>query len=204
MANQAAQPDAFYDLLKRALDIAGACVGLIAFAPLLLGCGAWIKLRDGGPIFYRQWRVGHNGWIFCIYKLRTMAMDAEQPGNAKFASANDGRIIPGCQWMRRSHIDELPQLWNILTGEMSLVGPRPERSEMFQDIESAMPRFKQRLAGKPGLTGLAQVRNGYTNDTAGARKKLAYDLCYLQNRSIRNELQLILATIPRIWDDAPL
>lgn len=193
-----------YHAFKRTLDVVGGGIGLLVCAPALLAWAVWIKLLDGGPVLYRQWRVGHNGWLFCIYKLRTMTLNAEAPGDAQFAAPDDGRIVPGGRWLRKTHIDELPQLWNILKGEMSLVGPRPERPEMFPLLENAMPRFAQRLAGRPGLTGLAQVRNGYTNDTDGARKKLAYDLCYLRNRTIPNELKLVLATVPRIWDDAAL
>lgn len=200
----ASHPGLAYRVFKRMLDITAAMAGLALLAPLLLGCAAWIKWCDGGPVLYTQWRVGRYGWLFRIYKLRTMTQNAEEPGGARFASTDDHRILPGCGWMRRSHVDELPQLWNILIGEMSLVGPRPERPEMFEQLCRAMPRFQQRLTTPPGLTGLAQVMNGYTNDTAGARRKLAYDLCYLKRRGIIEEIRLVLATLPKVWDHAAL
>jgi lipopolysaccharide/colanic/teichoic acid biosynthesis glycosyltransferase len=175
------------DALKRALDIAGAAVGLTLLGPVMLCCGAWIWLVDGRPITYRQWRVGRDGWMFVIYKFRTMRQDAEADG-ACFAASSDPRVMPGCSWMRKSHVDELPQLLNILWGHMSLVGPRPERPEMIEDLRGQIPAIDLRLASRPGLTGLAQVRNGYTNDVAGMRRKVAWDL------------RLVMATFPKFWD----
>ncbi len=197
-------PSLRFNLVKRSLDIVGASVGLILVAPILLVCAAWIKLADGGPVFYSQWRVGQDGWLFRIYKLRTMSLTAERCGDARFASARDPRIIPGCNWMRRSHADELPQLINILLGQMSLVGPRPERPEIMEQLRQDIPGIDKRLATRPGLTGLAQVRNGYTNDVQGTRRKLAYDLQYLRTRSIKTDLILILQTLPCVWDQAAL
>ena len=193
-----------FALFKRSLDVVGATMGLILLMPLLAVCGLWVKLVDGGPMLYSQWRVGQDGWLFRIHKLRTMAADAEAAGGARYAAEGDCRILCGCGWMRKSHIDELPQLWNILIGQMSLVGPRPERPEMFEQLRSAMPRIERRLAVRPGLTGLAQIANGYTNDHAGARRKLAYDLRYLRHLSILEEIRLLLATIPKTWDRASL
>jgi len=204
MNREIEQPGAAYLACKRMLDVAGALVGLLFAAPLLIACAAWIHAMDRGPVLYTQWRVGRDGWLFRIYKLRTMLQDAEKPGDAKFAISDDDRIIRGCSWMRRTHIDELPQLWNILIGDMSIVGPRPERPEMYDKLTAAMPQFEERLAGKPGLTGLAQVRNGYTNDIEGARRKLAFDLAYLRQPSILGDLKLILATAPCVWDEAAL
>ena len=107
---------------------------------------------------------------------------------------------PGCQWVRKSHADELPQLVNILLGQMSVVGPRPERPEIIEELRGDLPGIERRLAAAPGLTGLAQVRNGYSNDVAGMRRKLAYDLRYLRSRSLIRDVKLILETIPRVWD----
>jgi lipopolysaccharide/colanic/teichoic acid biosynthesis glycosyltransferase len=191
-------------VFKRSLDIAGALIGLVLTSPLLLLCAAWIKICDGGPAFYTQWRVGRDGWLFRIYKLRTMVPDAEGHGPARFACAGDDRILPGCRWMRRSHVDELPQLWQILTGQMSLVGPRPERPEIIERLRPTLPGIERRLADRPGLTGLAQVRLGYANTTQGARRKLALDLLYLRRRSIAGELGLVLQTLPKVWDPAAL
>lgn len=203
--NRAArEPGIGFALFKRSLDLVGGLAGLLMVAPILLACAAWIKFVDGGPVFYSQWRVGQDGWLFRIYKLRTMSLAAEACGDARFARSSDPRILRGCKWMRRSHVDELPQLINILLGQMSLVGPRPERPEIMEQLRRDIPGIDKRLATRPGLTGLAQVRNGYTNDVKGTRRKLAYDLQYLRTRSIRNELTLILKTLPCVWDQAAL
>lgn len=193
-----------FEYAKRVVDVVGAAIGLALLAPLLGIAAAWIMLIDGRPVFYCQWRTGRDGWLFRLYKLRTMATDAESDGKARFASGNDPRILPGCAWMRKSHVDELPQLWNILKGQMSLVGPRPERPEIIERLRKSMPKIERRLIAKPGLTGLAQVRNGYTFDAQGARKKLAYDLRYLRHRSVWREIRLLLATIPKIWDQSAM
>ena len=197
-------PGAGFAAFKRATDIVGAAVGLVVLSPVLVACGVWIRLAHGGPVLYDQWRVGRDGWLFRIYKLRTMAADAEAADGARFATEGDCRILSGCGWMRKSHVDELPQLWQILVGQMSLVGPRPERPEMFEQLRPTMARIEQRLVVRPGLTGLAQIANGYTNDDAGARRKLAYDLRYLRRRSVMTEIRLLLATIPKVWDQASL
>lgn len=203
--NRAArEPGIGFALFKRSLDLVGGLAGLLMVTPILLACAAWIKFVDGGPVFYSQWRVGQDGWLFRIYKLRTMSLAAEACGDARFARSSDPRILRGCKWMRRSHVDELPQLINILLGQMSLVGPRPERPEIMEQLRRDIPGIDKRLATRPGLTGLAQVRNGYTNDVKGTRRKLAYDLQYLRTRSIRNELTLILKTLPCVWDQAAL
>jgi len=196
-------PGRAFEMFKRLVDITAALAGFVVLGPLLIGCAAWIKLVDGGPVLYSQWRVGHNGWLFRIHKFRTMRIDAEQ-GGAQWAAQQDPRVLKGCNWMRRSHVDELPQLWNILTGDMSLVGPRPERPEMTEQLRRDIPRIERRLAGRPGLTGLAQVRHGYTNDLAGARQKIAYDLRYLRHRSLLRDLRLVVMTVPKVWDNAAL
>jgi len=195
------RPTPAYPVAKRAFDFTGAALALLALSPVLAFCAAWIKLVDGGPVIYRQWRTGRDGWLFVIYKFRTMSVDAEKQG-ARFASANDARIIPGCAWMRRSHVDELPQLFNILKGEMSLVGPRPERPEMIEQLRPDIPDFDARLDATPGLTGLAQVAAGYSNDTEGMRHKLRYDLDYLRRRSLLADAHVVVKTVPKFWDRA--
>lgn len=190
-----------FESIKRSVDVLGSLVGLAVSSPVLIGCMWWIWSRDGGSPIYRQWRVGRDGKLFELYKLRTMQRYAER-GRAQLASANDQRILDGCRWMRRSHVDELPQLIHVLTGRMSLVGPRPERPEVMEQLRDVIPHFIQRLAAKPGLTGLAQIRNGYSNDLEGMRRKLAMDLCYLRTRSVWRELMLIASTVPRLWDRA--
>lgn len=191
-------------LAKRVLDLLGASVACVVMGPLLAFSAAWIWMIDGRPVFYSQWRVGRDGLLFRIHKLRTMTARAEADGKARFAHDGDPRILRGCAWIRKTHIDELPQLWNILRGEMSLVGPRPERPEIIEHLRRHIPHIERRLTGKPGLTGLAQVRNGYTNDVAGARRKLALDLCYLRRPSVWTDARLIAATVSRVWDHAAL
>lgn len=185
---------------KRLVDILFALVALVLLMPILLFCIALIKLSDPGPAIYSQWRVGSGGRLFRIYKLRTMRMTAEHDTGAVCALPDDSRVIASCRWMRRSHVDELPQLINILTGQMSLVGPRPERPEIHTAITRELPEFEQRLSVKPGLTGLAQVRNGYTNDLAGSRCKLDYDLQYIRRAGLWMDIKLIMSTIPKVWD----
>lgn len=188
-----------FAIAKRVIDITGSLVCLVFALPVIALCGLWIKLVDGGPVFYHQWRVGRDGWLFRITKIRTMQQNAEKAG-ASMATRNDPRVLPGCRWMRKSHVDELPQLISIFMGQMSLVGPRPERPEILDRLRHDLPAIDQRLAGTPGLTGLAQIRSGYSNDLAGARRKLVYDLFYLRRRRITTELWLILKTFPRFWD----
>ncbi|HEX7010252.1 MAG TPA: sugar transferase, partial [Phycisphaeraceae bacterium] len=194
-------PSPWFEPCKRAMDVLLASLGLIASAPVLLLCMAWVWWMDGSPVIYRQWRVGRSGRLFCLYKLRTMRRDAERHG-VRLATSDDQRVLPGCQWIRKSHLDELPQLINVLMGQMSIVGPRPERPEVIEQLRAALPRIERRLAVAPGLTGLAQVRNGYSNDLAGMRRKLAYDLLYLRRRSFFTDLGLILQTAPKLWDQA--
>jgi lipopolysaccharide/colanic/teichoic acid biosynthesis glycosyltransferase len=205
LSNRSLQsPGVFFEMSKRLIDICGSVVGILVLLPVLCFCALWIRLVDGGPVFYSQWRVGSDGWLFKIYKFRTMGMNAEKPGSAQWASKRDPRVLFGCNIMRRSHVDELPQLWNILKGDMSLVGPRPERPEMFEQLRKDIPGIERRLAGRPGLTGLAQIKHGYTNDLAGARRKVAFDLRYLRHRSVLSDVKLLLATFPKVWDQAAL
>ncbi len=185
---------------KRVTDIAISLAALLLLSPILIACILIIKRSDPGPAIYSQWRVGMGGRLFRIYKLRTMRMKAESESGAVCARPDDERVIACCRWMRRSHVDELPQLINILTGQMSLVGPRPERPEIHTAVTRKLPEFEQRLSVKPGLTGLAQVRNGYTNDLPGCRCKLDYDLQYIQRAGLWMDIKLILSTIPKIWD----
>lgn len=189
------------DAARRVLDVTVSAAGLLLLGPIILASAAWVKTIDGGPVFYRQWRVGRDGWLFRIWKLRTMVSDAE-PTGAALAKAGDPRVLPGCGWMRKSHVDELPQLWNILLGHMSLVGPRPERPEIHEQLRTHLRGIDQRVSSRPGLTGLAQVRNGYTNDLAGMRRKLALDRCYLRRRTLGLDLWLMAATVPKLWDRA--
>jgi lipopolysaccharide/colanic/teichoic acid biosynthesis glycosyltransferase len=160
-----------FRIFKEVMDFVGGGLLLLAFAPVMLLCAFLIKVSDPkGPVLYCQVRVGLNGRLFTI------------------------------RWMRRSHVDELPQLWNIFRGEMSLVGPRPERPEMFQKLCQQVPEFEQRLTVKPGLTGLAQIKNGYDTDIDSVRRKLEYDLEYIRNMSLSQEIRLLLATFAKFND----
>ena len=190
-----------FQVFKSIFDVVAGGALLVAFAPVMLACAAMIKLSDWqGPVLYRQVRVGRNGRLFTIYKLRTMYVDAEAHGKAVRAGQDDPRVIPMCRWMRRSHVDELPQLINIIRGDMSLVGPRPERPELFEDLSRAMPDFERRLAVKPGLTGIAQIYNGYDTDTESIRRKLRYDLQYIEGMSLGMDTKLLLSTIAKFYD----
>lgn len=190
-----------FRIFKELLDLVGASLALVVFLPVMAACALIIKISDpAGPVLYRQVRVGLNGRLFTIYKMRSMYVDAEAHGKVLRAGRDDPRVIPFCRWMRRSHIDEMPQLFNILRGEMSLVGPRPERPELFEELSREMPTFENRLVVKPGLTGLAQIKNGYDIDTESVRRKLQYDMEYIQNMSLGLELKLLLATVTKFRD----
>lgn len=190
-----------FRIFKEVLDMVGGSLLFVLFLPVMLVCALMIKLSDPeGPVLYRQVRVGLNGRLFTIYKLRTMYVDAEKHGKVQRAGQDDPRIIPMCRWMRKSHVDELPQLFNIVRGEMSLVGPRPERPELFEELSRNIPQFEKRLAVKPGLTGMAQIYNGYDTDIASLRRKLEFDLKYIENMSLALELKLLLATVSKFRD----
>ncbi len=154
-----------------------------------------IERRD-----YLNERRNHQnyGKPFTLYKFRTMSVDAEKNG-AQFAQKQDPRITPLGRFMRKTRLDELPQLWNVLIGEMSLVGPRPERPEFIKELSDEIPDYLQRLGLKPGLTGVAQIVNGYDNNIESFRRKVAYDLLYLQNCSVWNDLKILVRTIGVIF-----
>lgn len=178
-------------IVKRLLDIAISAVGLLITSPLFLLIAISIKCTDRGPVFYKQKRLTQGGKEFKIYKFRTMIQDAEKGGRAVLARDEDDRILPVGKILRRLRLDELPQLWNILKGDMSMVGPRPERPELMAEIVEEIPEFVYRLKVKAGLTGYAQVYGKY-NTTAYDKLKL--DLTYIRNYSIFLDLKLILMT----------
>jgi lipopolysaccharide/colanic/teichoic acid biosynthesis glycosyltransferase len=182
---------------KRVTDVALGVVALLLFLPLMAFCAILIKLLSDGPIFYRQDRCGKDGRVFRMYKLRTMSPDAESETGPVWADDDDLRVVPCCRWMRRSHVDELPQIINVLLGQMSLVGPRPERPDILTDLTRSYPKTPQRLAVLPGITGLAQIRWKYDNVRESFNHKLKIDLEYIQRRSWLYDLYIILATIPK-------
>ncbi len=178
---------------KRLFDLVVASVVLALTAPLMALAALAIKLEDGGPIFYSQIRIGRCGVPFRLYKFRTMRPDAERDG-PRFADARDPRTTRVGRVLRRFRIDELPQLIHVLTGEMSFVGPRPERPEFVQRFRELVPWFEQRHRIKPGLAGWAQLNAPYAADLATTRLKLAYDLYYLRHWSLAFDLAILLRT----------
>jgi exopolysaccharide biosynthesis polyprenyl glycosylphosphotransferase len=178
---------------KRTFDVVVAIALLVLFAPLF-ALVAFATRLSGGPVLYRQTRLGEGGRRFTIYKFRTMRCDAE-PDGAAFSRVDDPRVTRLGTFIRRTHLDELPQLWNVLEGEMSVVGPRPERPEFIEMIEDAVPFWNRRLLVKPGITGWAQVRCGYASDCEDMRTKLSYDLWYLRNGSMLVDLAVCVMTL---------
>ena len=181
-------------LLKRGCDIIFSAVGLVLAIPLFIIIALMIKATDKGPVFYSQKRLTENGRVFQIYKFRTMIQNAEEQTGARLAAQKDNRLLPIGGFLRRMRLDELPQLLNILKGEMSLVGPRPERPELAREIEKDIPEFSYRLKMKAGLTGYAQIYGKY-NTTFYDKLKL--DLFYIRNYSFFLDLKLLLLT-PKI------
>ncbi|MFP6901423.1 MAG: exopolysaccharide biosynthesis polyprenyl glycosylphosphotransferase [Opitutales bacterium] len=179
---------------KRFLDVMIAVAGLIVLSPLLLLATLAIVLESGGPVFFSQRRVGFLGRPFTLHKLRTMRRDAEAEG-ARWASEGDSRVTRVGKFLRRSRIDEIPQFWNVLRGEMSIVGPRPERPEFVEKLNEEIPLWPCRHLVKPGLSGWAQIRFRYAAGSDASKEKLAYDLYYLKNASLLLDLQIILSTL---------
>jgi len=208
--------------VRRLMDIAGALLGLILTLPLWIVVPIAIKLSSPGPVFYSQTRVGLNrrrcdrracqqadvvdyrkrerrrvdylGKLFRVYKFRTMVNDAEKECGAVWASENDTRITRVGQFLRMARIDEIPQFINILLGDMSLVGPRPERPEFVRELAGQIRGYSGRLQVKPGLTGLAQIENGYDSSVSTVVQKVKWDLTYIKSRSILTDIKIILKT----------
>jgi len=187
---------------KRIMDIVLGSLALVLALPVVTLCAIIVKISSRGPLLYTQMRAGKNGRLFKMYKLRTMYPGAESETGAVWASDNDPRVVPTCRWMRRSHIDELPQLVNVLKGEMSLVGPRPERPEIMERLRRRFPDINKRLAVRPGITGLAQIRNGYDKTIESTRRKLEADLEYIENRKWSMELGILAVTLTKFYDKA--
>jgi lipopolysaccharide/colanic/teichoic acid biosynthesis glycosyltransferase len=179
---------------KRILDLALAIILLVPVVPVLLILAALIKLTSRGPVFYSQVRVGKNGRLFSLRKLRSMIPDSEKLTGARWSLPGDPRITRLGSFLRRAHLDELPQLWNVLCGHMSLIGPRPERPEFVPGLAKVIHHYRERLAVRPGVTGLAQVQLPPDTDVESVRLKLAYDLWYTQNESFWLDLRIFLAT----------
>jgi sugar transferase (PEP-CTERM system associated) len=183
---------------KRAIDVAVAAVGLMLAFPVMLLVAALIKLTSRGPTLYHQARVGQHGRIFTVHKFRSMVDAAEAGTGAIWSQPNDQRITPIGRFLRRARIDELPQLWNVLRGDMSLVGPRPERPEFVRSLTEQIPFYGQRHVVRPGLTGWAQVRYTYGASVEDAMEKLQYDLYYIKNMSLALDLFVLFATVKTV------
>ena len=190
-----------YLILKRLSDITISMLGLVLSSPLMLLAIAAIKLESPGPAFYKQTRIGLRNRPFSIYKLRSMRLDAEKSG-AQWAQKNDRRILKIGKLLRKTRMDEVPQFWNILKGDMAFIGPRPERPEFVDTLAEAIPFYRQRHLVKPGLTGWAQINVAYGASIEDAREKLRYDLYYVKEASLKFDLHVCIRTIGAIMRGA--
>lgn len=188
----------FYPIAKRALDVVVALVGLVFFALVLPFVALAIRLDSPGPIFYTQERVGQGGRVFRVRKLRTMIAEAEREGQAVWASQDDPRVTRVGRFLRKTRLDELPQFVNILRGEMSAVGPRPERPEFVAQLEKVVPFYRLRHAIKPGVTGWAVVNYDYVDSVESARVRVEYDLYYIKHQSIWLDLVILFRTMGQV------
>ena len=182
-------------ILRRAFDIAVSLMLLLVTLPVMLAAALIIKFDSRGPIFYRQERVGLNGQVFTLTKFRSMVVDAEVGGVAKWATKRDSRVTRFGRFMRLTRIDELPQILNVLRGDMAFVGPRPERPSFVEELGRVIPHYHDRACVKPGITGWAQVNYPYGASVEDARMKLAYDLYYVRRRSLFLDLVILVATV---------
>lgn len=202
--------------VRRTLDIAASCAALAVLSPVLLLVAVGIKLDSRGPVFYTQDRIGinrrrgerrrdarsadgrrvlvHAGRPFRIWKFRTMRQDAESAG-PQWAREQDPRITRFGRFLRQTRLDEVPQFLNVLRGEMTLIGPRPERPFFINLLEEEIPHYRKRLLVKPGITGLAQVNNGYDDSIESVRKKVRWDLQYIRSRSPKSDLEILAKTV---------
>jgi lipopolysaccharide/colanic/teichoic acid biosynthesis glycosyltransferase len=184
----------WYEPVKRGGEFLAALVLLILAAPVVLAAAVLVKLTSPGPAFYGQTRVGRQGRPFRIYKLRTMIDGCESLSGPCWSKPGDPRITPLGHFLRRTHVDELPQLLNVLSGQMGLVGPRPERPEFLPVLEQALAGYRDRLLVRPGVTGLAQVQLPPDTDLASVRRKLAYDLLYIERHNPWLDAKILIAT----------
>lgn len=205
----------FERIFKRALDLVASSIGLLLLLPVFLVIAIAIRLDSPGPVLYSQVRVGINrrrnrkaaqraqerrkadafGRLFTIYKFRSMIVDAERVSGPVWASEKDSRITKTGRFLRRTRLDETPQLWNVLLGDMSLVGPRPERPTFVESLSVSIPDYPKRCSALPGITGLAQVKSRYDTSVDSANRKLQYDLYYLKNGRLLLDLKIMAATV---------
>ena len=191
--------ESFYmSKIKPALDYAGASAGLVLASPVMAAVALAVKMESSGPAIYKQERVGVDGKPFTIYKFRSMAVDAEKNTGAVWASKNDSRVTKVGRFIRKTHLDELPQLLNVLRGEMSLIGPRPERPDFVGYLKQNIEGYQRRTAIKPGITGLAQVLHKYDETLQDVRKKVRYDLEYIGGANFSTDLKIALLTMRKM------
>ena len=187
---------------KPAADMVLASLFMVAATPVMVIAMAIVRLTSRGPALYTQERLGQGGRRFTIYKIRSMYRDSEARTGALWCAVDDPRVTPIGRFLRRTHLDELPQLWNVLRGEMSLVGPRPERPEIAERLEQAIPRYRERLSVRPGLTGLAQVELPPDTDLESVRRKLERDLNYIERIGLGLDLGILLRTFGLVGREA--
>lgn len=183
---------------QRAMDLAAAIILMPLALPIMLLTGLMVRLTSRGPAIYTQLRIGRGGKPFWILKFRSMAHNCEKQSGAQWSKPGDMRVTWLGKFLRASHLDELPQLFNVLMGHMSLVGPRPERPEFVPALAKAIPGYEERLLVRPGVTGLAQVQLAADTDLDSVRKKLLYDRWYIANRSLWLDIRLVLVTALKV------
>lgn len=181
--------------VKRGFDILGAAIGIVILFPVFLLIFIIQKLTTNGPVLFRQERIGLNGEPFTIYKFRTMVVNNEHEGTPQLAEPDDDRLTKFGKFLREHHLDELPQLWNVLIGDMSFVGYRPERQYFIQKIMKLRPDYTLLYAIRPGITSMATIKNGYTNTMEKMIRRLDMDLDYLEHVSIVTDLHIIAITL---------
>lgn len=185
-------------VVKRVFDVAVAFVCLVAFSPLFVYCYFAVKREDGGTAIFAQERIGLHGKPFYIYKFRSMRMDAEKNGPALFDSDNDDRLTNIGRFLREHHLDELPQLWNVFKGDMSFIGPRPERKFFIDQIMEHDSRYELLYQIRPGVTSYATLYNGYTDTMEKMLRRLEYDLYYLEHYSLLTDAKILFKTFVSI------
>lgn len=184
-----------FEEFKRGFDIVASILGLVLSLPLSLLAIVLIKLESEGPVFFRQTRVGKGGYLFEILKFRTMINDAELQTGPVWAKENDPRVTSFGRFLRKSRIDEIPQLINVLRGEMSIIGPRPERPEFVSMLSEEISDYQKRLKVKPGITGLAQIKQSYDSTIKDVRKKVKFDILYIKRMCFLTDLRILLGTV---------
>lgn len=187
------------EVAKRTFDIVVSTLALVVGAPIFVLIAIAQKIGSPGPIFYRQERVGKDGRVFQIVKFRTMYVDAESRTGPTWAVHDDPRVTPLGRFLRKSHLDELPQFFNVLEGDMSIVGPRPERPFFVEQFIREIPLYRRRLNVRPGITGWAQVRHTYDQTIDDVRTKLSYDLFYIENMSLRMDMKIMISTLYTVF-----